>query len=190
LFLHGSPCWKQSRAFFRLSTSVFPCTGYSICSAYWLSQHMAVVEPGPSAAVPQLSLSCNCHCAQWYWYTAPISLKPNVLFFKPASHRIVSPDKRLFPSFDTIAVEPAFLNSERHKNEPRGLFLEAALGTLFIPLREIARTWRSFELGLSAAAFIAISVVYKQLRNKGCSFCLCLAVDYMVFVCKTGVKQE
>jgi len=47
-----------------------------------------------------------------------------------------------------MAVEPAYLEQWGHKNEPRGLSLEAALGTLFIPLLEIARIWRSFELGL------------------------------------------
>ncbi|WP_157698351.1 hypothetical protein [Sphingobacterium sp. G1-14] len=128
------------KGFFRLSTSVFPCTGYCISSAFRLSQHRTVGEPAPSEAVPQLSLSCNCHCAQWYWYTAPISLKPNVLFFKPASCSITS-------------------RITGYSSE-----------TLFIPLREIARTWRSFELGLSASAFIAIYVVYKQLRNRFVAF--------------------
>ncbi|WP_286896656.1 hypothetical protein, partial [Sphingobacterium sp. UBA6317] len=36
-----------------LSTSVFPCTGYCISSAYRFSQHRTVGVPGPSVAVPQ-----------------------------------------------------------------------------------------------------------------------------------------
>ncbi|WP_294348751.1 hypothetical protein, partial [uncultured Sphingobacterium sp.] len=35
LFLHGSPCWKQSRAsFVWIHTSVFPCRGYCLSSDY------------------------------------------------------------------------------------------------------------------------------------------------------------
>ncbi|MGJ1444420.1 hypothetical protein ACR788_24355, partial [Sphingobacterium siyangense] len=56
-FFTRKPLLETVKGFFRLSTSVFPCTGYSICSAYWLSQHRTVVEPGPSAAVPQLSFT-------------------------------------------------------------------------------------------------------------------------------------
>ncbi|WP_333887458.1 hypothetical protein, partial [Sphingobacterium siyangense] len=56
------------KGFFRLSTSVFPCTGYCLSSAYRLSQHRTVGEPGPSEAAPQPSLSGNrnCYCTQWH----------------------------------------------------------------------------------------------------------------------------
>ncbi|MFA4980786.1 MAG: hypothetical protein WC589_24970, partial [Sphingobacterium sp.] len=55
-FFTRKPLLETVKGFFRLSTSVFPCTGYCPSSAYRLSQHMAVDEPDPSVAVPQLSL--------------------------------------------------------------------------------------------------------------------------------------
>ncbi|MGJ1439576.1 hypothetical protein ACR79U_26905, partial [Sphingobacterium siyangense] len=58
-FFTRKPLLETVKGFFRLDTSVFPCTGYGICSAYRLSQHMAVGESGPPEAVPQPPLSCN-----------------------------------------------------------------------------------------------------------------------------------
>ncbi|VXC78168.1 hypothetical protein SPHINGO8BC_50002 [Sphingobacterium multivorum] len=37
-------------------------------------------------------------------------------------------------------------------------------------MRQIATIWRNFELVLLASAFIAIYVVYKQLRNRFVAF--------------------
>ncbi|MDR3010552.1 MAG: hypothetical protein LBV59_21685, partial [Sphingobacterium sp.] len=61
-FFTRKPLLETVKGFFRLSTPVIPCTSYCISYAYWLSQHMAFGEPGPSEAVPQPSLPCNCHC--------------------------------------------------------------------------------------------------------------------------------
>ncbi|MGJ1439045.1 hypothetical protein ACR79U_24195, partial [Sphingobacterium siyangense] len=60
-FFTRKPLLETVKGFFRLDTSVFPCTGYCL-SSYWLSQHMVVGGPGPSEAVPQPSLSCSSHC--------------------------------------------------------------------------------------------------------------------------------
>ncbi|WP_313268834.1 hypothetical protein, partial [Sphingobacterium sp.] len=51
-FFTRKPLLETVKGFFRLYTPVIPCTSYCISSAYWLSQHMAVGEPGPSGAVP------------------------------------------------------------------------------------------------------------------------------------------
>ncbi|WP_312339320.1 hypothetical protein, partial [Sphingobacterium sp.] len=66
-FFTRKPLLETVKGFFRLSTSVFAFTSYCISSAYWLSQHMAVDEPCPSAAVPQPSLPCNCHFPKVVW---------------------------------------------------------------------------------------------------------------------------
>ncbi|MGJ1228811.1 hypothetical protein ACR78H_25005, partial [Sphingobacterium siyangense] len=52
-FFTRKPLLETVKGFFRLSTSVFPCTGYCLSSAYRLSQHRTVGEPCPSAAVSQ-----------------------------------------------------------------------------------------------------------------------------------------
>ncbi|MDR3009434.1 MAG: hypothetical protein LBV59_15985, partial [Sphingobacterium sp.] len=59
-FFTRKPLLETVKGFFRLYTPVIPCTSYCISSDYWLSQHMAVGEPGPSEAVPQLSFSLYC----------------------------------------------------------------------------------------------------------------------------------
>ncbi|WP_293905395.1 hypothetical protein, partial [Sphingobacterium sp. UBA5670] len=70
--------------FLRFYTPVFPCTSYCISSAYWLSQHMAFAEPGPSVAVPQPSLPCTVTAPQWYG-ASPVALKPNAPLLIAAS---------------------------------------------------------------------------------------------------------
>ncbi|MDR3009696.1 MAG: hypothetical protein LBV59_17305, partial [Sphingobacterium sp.] len=67
LFLHGSPCWKQSRASFVYVLPYFHVQAIAYPPHCWLSQHMAVGEPGPSAAVPQPPLPCSCHCPTVVW---------------------------------------------------------------------------------------------------------------------------
>ncbi|WP_343571173.1 hypothetical protein, partial [Sphingobacterium sp.] len=52
-FFTRKPLLETVKGFFRLDTSVFPCAGYCLSSAYRLSQHRTVGEPGPSAAVPK-----------------------------------------------------------------------------------------------------------------------------------------
>ncbi|MGJ1522422.1 hypothetical protein, partial [Sphingobacterium siyangense] len=52
-FFTRKPLLETVKGFFRLDTSVFPCTGYGISSAYRLSQHRTVGEPAPSEAVQQ-----------------------------------------------------------------------------------------------------------------------------------------
>ena len=56
-FFTRKPLLETVKGFFRLDTSVFPCTGYGKSSAYRLSQHRTVGEPAPSEAVPQLSFT-------------------------------------------------------------------------------------------------------------------------------------
>jgi len=58
-FFTRKPLLETVKGFFRLDTSVFPCTGYCRSSAYRLSQHRTVGEPCPSTAILSLSRSGN-----------------------------------------------------------------------------------------------------------------------------------
>ncbi len=56
-FFTRKPLLETVKGFFRLNTSVFPCTGYCLSSAYWLSQHRTVGSCCATLIV--LQLRCN-----------------------------------------------------------------------------------------------------------------------------------
>ncbi|MGB3103945.1 hypothetical protein, partial [Sphingobacterium siyangense] len=56
-FFTRKPLLETVKGFFRLSTSVFPCTGYCISSAYRLSQRRTVGSCSAAVAILQLLLS-------------------------------------------------------------------------------------------------------------------------------------
>ncbi|WP_336877064.1 hypothetical protein, partial [Sphingobacterium siyangense] len=70
-FFTRKPLLETVKGFFRLDTSVFPCAGYCLSSAYRLSQHRIVGEPCPSEAVPKPPLSCNIIIGQSFAFHNP-----------------------------------------------------------------------------------------------------------------------